>query len=828
MAQQKRQVELNNFSGGFNTEQSPLNADPSTTIQEQNMVLASDGSRAPRYGLTTEEYTDTSSAVTTSLWPVDPPVGSIKTCYVDGSIRDFTYFNKSDTSIILFENSDGYVLEDSSKIVMDVLVNGDSTKNHFSRGSQLGSGAVIPAGTAVIGLYPDNYDSSLETPEENVAQYSYIAVRDIWGIDDTLGITDRPTDLTIQHAYNLFNQGWTADSVVSFYNDMGVFPSNGDVPYYGLIADFEWTDEDGDGYEDDAYTVTYKYDSDLLETPPFTSGAPKGRNIVSAHTPRYTTDLQYAYSSFAEFRYCRSLFEEFLRGVNLYLFLDPALDIEDIDDNYEDTNWKVDCTTSFAGRIFYTGSIVGDDVNSDSYSEDGFMMPSFRNAVLFSKSVTSPNLMDYAERSRKRGLTVLSSTPGSPDDFFIESDTADAYVNACFSVDDPTDETFTPTASDGGIFFVTDANRILCTASLSDSLLIIATNGVWELRTQDGMSPSGFSVTKVVDVTIQSAKSVVTTPTAVMVPTETGIMAFYYDSDSRRTAYKNTSDDTIRRWYNKYYDWFSWGIYDSANSCVKWLLRTPIDSYDDGDVVTIEQMELVVDMRLGAFSVNVFASGSGEINSADEGNFIKADSANTYNILGNYIKLPKSYSLGDEETPIDAKRNRISHKYLGVDDNSNHYSVIQYEKGNFSTDLGEDMPVPYMVTSPMTMGDTIRRKDVPYLWTHFYRSEDGFVETETGDWEPTNPSSCLLSARWDFSDNANSGKWSEDVQVYKLLRDYMPEDIDDSFDYGYNIITTKNNLRGSGKAISLKFTAETGYDMQLIGWGAEVAVGGSV
>ena len=129
-----------------------------------------------------------------------------------------------------------------------------------------------------------------------------------------------------------------------------------------------------------------------------------------------------------------------------------------------------------------------------------------------------------------------------------------------------------------------------------------------------------------------------------------------------------------------------------------------------------------------------------------------------------------------------------------------------------------------MVTNPVTMDDTIHTKNFGEVWTHFYRTENGFEEDETGDWIPTNQSGCMLSGRFDFSDSENSGKWTTPYEAYRYQRDYLPEDIDDPFDYGHYIITTKHSIPGQGLALSLKFESEEGKDFQLIGWGAYVQV----
>ena len=99
---------------------------------------------------------------------------------------------------------------------------------------------------------------------------------------------------------------------------------------------------------------------------------------------------------------------------------------------------------------------------------------------------------------------------------------------------------------------------------------------------------------------------------------------------------------------------------------------------------------------------------------------------------------------------------------------------------------------------------------------HFKQTEDGFTDDGLGNLTANNQSSCYYQTRWDFSDSANSGKWSSSYQAYRM-RPYFPSGASDTFDYGQVVVTTKNKIRGSGRALSLKFTSEEGKDFHMYG-----------
>jgi hypothetical protein len=106
-----------------------------------------------------------------------------------------------------------------------------------------------------------------------------------------------------------------------------------------------------------------------------------------------------------------------------------------------------------------------------------------------------------------------------------------------------------------------------------------------------------------------------------------------------------------------------------------------------------------------------------------------------------------------------------------------------------------------------------RTKTGQYLSVFMKRTETAF-DTSTN---PLNQSGCYMQARWDFTDNSYPGKWADEVQVYRQLRPFFAS-ASSPFDDGYPLVITKNKLRGRGKAVQFKFTAEAGKDMKIVGW----------
>ena len=133
----------------------------------------------------------------------------------------------------------------------------------------------------------------------------------------------------------------------------------------------------------------------------------------------------------------------------------------------------------------------------------------------------------------------------------------------------------------------------------------------------------------------------------------------------------------------------------------------------------------------------------------------------------------------------------------------------------------------YLVTGYELFGDIMRSKQIPYVFFYFKRTEDGYTSA-SGTLELTKQSSCKVQAQWNWADSANSGKWGNEFQAYRLLRPYIPTGASDPFDYGDGVIVTKNKLRGSGKCLSLKISSEASKDMHILGWGHPVIMNSEV
>jgi hypothetical protein len=77
--------------------------------------------------------------------------------------------------------------------------------------------------------------------------------------------------------------------------------------------------------------------------------------------------------------------------------------------------------------------------------------------------------------------------------------------------------------------------------------------------------------------------------------------------------------------------------------------------------------------------------------------------------------------------------------------------------------------------------------------------------------------SCLLTAKFDFAIDNNSGKWSTPQQAFKYstLRLAKVNGIEDA--YPYSVVDTRLRVRGTGRVVVYRYESEAGKDFELIG-----------
>ena len=439
----------------------------------------------------------------------------------------------------------------------------------------------------------------------------------------------------------------------------------------------------------------------------------------------------------------------------------------------------------------------------------------------------------YAQRLFYSGIVSNVTDPDTKSPnysgyiFFTQIITSDDQLGKCHQETDPTDAALNDVvASDGGTVQIPDCSKIIKIVPSQASLLIFAENGVWELYGDTGgFNATSFQLGKISDNGVLNADSIVFVNGAFFYWSNAGIYMLTPDAAGGRFKAVSLSLTTIQSLYLDIPELgkdHCKGYYDEKENRVRWLYNNNNDTnYNTNNYINKYNKELIYDLTLQAWYTNTFA---------------ELETNSPY--IADYIQIP-GYVIAEQDTnvlvntnevivtstdeviiTIDTPLNRSSQfSYLtikGTQFTVSKFASLQFKDWYTADGTGANY-LSYLVTGYELYNDIMRRKQAPYIFFYFNRTEDGYIE-DGANLLLKNQSSCLVQAQWNWANSVNSGKWGTQFQAYKLLRNYIPSGPADPFDYGDKVIVTKNKIRGSGKTLSLKIESETGKDMVLLGW----------
>lgn len=780
MARSANPVEINNFVAGLITEASPLTFPDGASVSEDNFILNRDGTRKRRLGMDFESgYVD---ITTTQVILTGDEVGNTMFVWENAS------GDSSRTLLVVqigaeLKFFDLTVSPLSSALLGTYTFSGTEISTTFSFATVDGI-LVVTTGKKEVTAF--EYDGLVTfTPTEVL-----LKVRDLFGVQDLDGTTDlrvgsgisnRPSTLTDEHAYNLRNQTWAEPRLTSndnedqedpiyrfefqtvFLGDPSAYPSNSDSVLPVLYADSSLASN---------RTAQRFHGEDLYNNPLGTTPAPIGHFIIDAMERGASRQ------------------EEIDKLIVRYPTLRPALMPTSL--VLDSTPGGPSTVAEFSGHVWFSGfssSIVDGDSNS----------PRLGSYVMFSKLVE--DITDIAR---------------------------------CYQEADPTSRNQSDLVStDGGFIRIDGAYGIQKLINLGQELVVLATNGVWTIRggSDFGFSADNYLVRKVTDRGCVSHNSTVVVDNTMMYWADDAIYHIAPNQIGELQA-QSITQTTIQTLYNEIPvvdKEHSSGVYDSTSRVIRWLYQNRFD--DESEV-----RELVFDLTLGAF----YTSTISDLQTDDIPLVVNAVSGIKYEIVGLIEDVQYNTDnvlYGLEQVQTNFPRNvplvgsthylTITQKFPTINFTFSKYRDEEFTDWKSSNGVGVDAPA-HLITGWVSGGDYQRNKQVPYITFHFRRTEGVTVADELGDIYPTNPSSMLVQAQWDWANSANSNRWGRSFQAYRYKRVYMPSGVGDPFDSGFEVVSTKNKLRGKGKVLSLYMQTEPLKDCNLLGWSMVMGASGNV
>lgn len=598
-------------------------------------------------------------------------------------------------------------------------------------------------------------------------------------------ISVRPVVLTSRHLYNLRNQGWSvprptftggdsaSDLITQFHNiNPALFPANADVPTPYIYQNT--ATEAGSKYIQ-RFNAGDCYTDQKGNTQP-----PVGYFIIDALDRGASRETAYAQ----------------MMGLN------PSNSWNISDLPTDETPSGATVVAEYSGRVFYggyTGVLNGGDSSS----------PRMSSYVLFSALVQDPS------------------------DFY-----------QCYQSGDPTSDVNNDLLdTDGGFLRIDGAYNINAMANIQSGLVVFGENGAWVIQggNQNGFTATNYKVTKVTDNGCVAPNSVVIVNNSVIYWSKDGIYNLSTNTYGDYVA-DNITRKTIQTFYNNLDasdQKAACGTYDEYEQKVKWVIGNR-----QGSVAPT--LELSLDMTLGAYSkytINRLFSNS-RYPWLVRG--VQTDPFAISSNLEDVIVTSGDQAIVTSGATVEVFKNseiEVSNirevKYLVLVDNQN--PNICFTFGNYINDNHYDWTSAdtvngtgidarsFLLTGVLAGGDYQRKKGVVYLTAHLSKTEDGLVDDGTGSGDLTlkNPSSCIMQGQWDFTNSANSNKWTNKQEIYRLRRAYYPTD-NSNFDNGFYVVETRNKIRGSGKVLSILFESTPGYHCDLLGWSMTLGTNGNV
>lgn len=771
-------ADFTTFVAGLITEVSPLTFPDNASLSEVNFNLNRDGSRQRRLGF---DYEDNFTEITVSGASIETSTSNIYTTYkwsnAGGNpikaIVAVQVFNR-----LHFFDTDSIPLSDG--LILTYTMPADTA-------TQLYSYAVVD-GILVVAcgnknIYVFEYDGLNIT-----ASTDNLYIRDLFGVEDIFGALDlnktsnielRPTTLSNGHLYNLRNQTFAQtryksnieivyDPIKHFYEESDqILPAPTQKTYPSnsdSVVEALYPDSADSGNR----TVDRFFAEDLITNPIGSIRAPVGYFIIDA-----------------------------LERGESRLLEDSKLRVRYPNLSYSVTNLPQDITpggatvvSQFAGRIWYAG-FSGEIVDGDNKS------PNMSSYILFSQLVQ--------EKSN---------------------------IGKCYQQGDPTSRTEPDLLdTDGGFLRIDGAYGIHAMFNLGRDLIITAANGVWRITGGDrnSFTANNYAADKISDQGSINQNSVVRIDNDLMFWGVDGIYLVTMNDFGDRVV-ENISQTTIQTYFSAISDTSkrgARGFYDSFERKVRWI-------FDTDPTVVQNTKELVFDVNLRAFYPHEIIGPSTAlprvVSMFETKPFVLSPSSDLVVVSSDQVQVSGVDVVVTVNTKTDIQREL---NYMVITNASPFKFTFGYYKNTDFLDYksyddsGSDAAAE-MITGYLSAGDFQRGKGVTYLTAYLRQTEGGFLADDSGDLYPSPASSCKLQAQWDWSNSSESGRWNSEREIYKLRRPKFPNSVDSNYVYGFNVVVSKNKIRGGGKVLSLRFSSSPGKDLHLYGWSIVLGVENNV
>lgn len=375
----------------------------------------------------------------------------------------------------------------------------------------------------------------------------------------------------------------------------------------------------------------------------------------------------------------------------------------------------------------------------------------------------------------------------------------------CYQENDPTSEILRDIlANDGGVIVIPDMARCVKLFATDNSLLVFATNGVWQITGSEGIGfkATDYSVAKVADIGVFSASSFVAVEGVPFWGNADGLYTVVTNQSGTRYSVKNLSDDIIGTFWEEIpassIEYMK-AVYNKRDRVVQLLYRsTEASTFDDN---FIYNRILNLQIGSGAFYPwtvdvsDVYLSGALVIQGIGSvtNEFDVADSDGLLLVTADGDSIVEDITSTQTISSVT--------KYI-VFENDDLTFAEEYDTSFYDwadSDAGQKDYDSTFTSGYQIRGNLIRKQQTNYV---LFLSE---VETNSG---------FLFSGVFNYSTNTNSNKETTKQQGYL-------HNSNQSHSY------RRLKCRGFGNVLQFKVESQAGKPFNIVGWVSLDSVNGT-
>lgn len=762
MAEQFTTKLYNTFTKGLITEASPLNTPQQASTDEDNCVLLIKGNRLRRLAINYEAGASLGIIGLTGTSPESVVIQEYKWVAANQTNTNFLVVQVNGT--LYFYSINALPISNNKQ---DFTIDLTDFTAPFSTDILVASTPVsMTSGQGFLFVSSSQIEPFVVqfTGSGMTATQIYIQMRDFTGLDDSLAPDEEPDTLSSEHNYNLKNQGWNT-------------PNNGttafgvSAPLYDGVSYFDYSGTP-QTYDEPGDAPIIKFQGDF--------------NLYPGNNKQWWVAIT----------------QEGGTGDG-HVWTDTAI-----------SNFSAGNTLAPKGHFV---------LNAFNQDYTGFSGITDLQANVV--SIRPPTISFFSGRVwYAAGTTVYYSQILTPQQFW--------NAGKCYQLNDPTDQTINNLiASDGGVIQIPEMGEAVKLAPIGTGIMIFATNGVWFVGGGAGaFSATDLAITKISGIGMSSPFSVISIDSDIYWWSDVGIQGLSQKSGifgpvQGNVDKLNITETTIKTFYFNEID--PVGIknakaaYDPATNCITWLFQAT----GTGSFPFVYNRMLNYNLTTQGFFPYTITTGEGSIVNNNitqpfvcglfttlEVNAITSQTDDRRNTYLYFLTLVPSggdmlltFSLFNNNSFMDWQT------FNGVGFDFASYIETHYEMtrnwSNFEVDP-----------------NAIVKKTAPWIVTYFRRTEQNFIGNDVNGYSVDLPSSCYLTAQWDWSSSAVSNKWYGPYQVYKLQNLPYPDSTNLTLDTGYLLVQGRFKVRGMGKALQLRFEHSEGKDFNLLGWEVDLGV----